>query len=262
MPAETPTEARFAQALGVERSAHEQTAGRVEPLPYGLALHDESLPHVHWANLLWVTARDGVAAADLVADADRLLSDVAHRQLVIEHEALWRTLDDDLTEAGWERDAILYMVHARPPDRMHDLSAVRAVDHDDLITAERRFLRDEPGLDVPDALRQVMRHNRRIGEFLGERCFAVYDGDAVCAYAKLRRRGDVAQIEDVVVLPEHRGRGLGRLVTSAAIAEGLALTPELLFIVADEDDWPKELYERLGFEPAGRMRGYLRPPPS
>ena len=106
-----------------------------------------------------------------------------------------------------------------------------------------------------------MQHNRRIGELLGERCFAAFDGDAVCAYAKLRHRDGVAQVEDVAVAPEHRGAGLGRLVTSAALAAGLALEPELLFIVADEEDWPQELYARLGFEPAGRIRGFLRPPP-
>ena len=27
---------------------------------------------------------------------------------------------------------------------------------------------------------------------------------------------------------------------------------ELVFIVADDDDWPKDLYGRLGFEPIGR----------
>ncbi|MEA2195148.1 MAG: hypothetical protein QOG42_1582, partial [Solirubrobacteraceae bacterium] len=108
----------------------------------------------------------------------------------------------------------------------------------------------------------VLAHNRHIGELLGERCFAAHDGADVRAYAKLRHRDAVAQVEDVAVLPEHRGAGLGRLVTCAALAAGLALEPELLFIVADDEDWPKELYGRLGFVPMGRTRGYLRPPPS
>jgi len=263
VPAETATtDERFARAVASERRAHEQTAGRVEPLRYGQAFLDERLPHVYWANMLWVTARDGVAAAELVADADRILDGCAHRQLAIEHEPLWRALDDELVAGGWQRDAIVYMTHERPPDRMPDLGAVREVGHDDLLAAEDRFMRNEPGTETPEARRQVMAHNRRIGEYLGERCFAAYDGDAVCAYAKLRHRDGVAQVEDVVVLPEHRGTGLGRLVTSAALAAGLACKPELLFIVADDEDWPKELYARLGFEPAGRIRGYLRPPPS
>jgi ribosomal protein S18 acetylase RimI-like enzyme len=211
--------------------------------------------------MLWVSACDGVDASELIADADRILSGFAHRQVVVEHESLWRTLEDDFAAAGWTRDAIVYMSHERPPDRMPDLGAVRRVGHDDVHAAEERFLRDEPGTTTAQARRQVMQHNRRIGELLGERCFAAYDGDSVCAYAKLRHRGAVAQIEDVAVAPEHRGKGLGRLVTSAALAAGLALEPELLFIVADEEDWPKELYGRLGFTVSGRTRGFLRPPP-
>lgn len=255
------TDARLARALAFEHGAREQVAARVEPLRYGWACLDARIPHVHWASMLWVTAHGGVDADELVADADRWCSDVAHRQLVVEHEPLWRVLDDAFAPPAWERETILYMVHERRPDRMPDLTAVREVGHDDILTAEDRFMRDEPGTAAPEARRQVMAHNRRIGEHLGERCFAAYAGDEVCAYAKLRHRDGVAQVEDVVVLPEHRGAGLGRLVTSAALTAGLALEPELLFIVADDEDWPKELYARLGFEPAGRIRGYLRPPP-
>jgi predicted GNAT family acetyltransferase len=107
-----------------------------------------------------------------------------------------------------------------------------------------------------DAGAQIIEHHRDIGALLHERYFAAFDGDAVCAYAKLRHRDGVAQVEDVVVLPEQRGNGLGRLVTTAALAAGMQLAPELLFIAADDDDWPKQLYERLGFEPVGRTRMY------
>ena len=81
-----------------------------------------------------------------------------------------------------------------------------------------------------------------------------------CAYAKLRHRDGVAQVEDVVVLEGHRGAGLGRLVTTAALRAGLECEPELMFIVADDDDWPKDLYGRLGFEAAGRTRMFHRLP--
>jgi ribosomal protein S18 acetylase RimI-like enzyme len=263
VPARTATtDERFARALDFERGAHTRAAARVEELRYGCAYLQPALPHVYWANLLWVTAQHGVGVDELVADAERILGAYEHRQVVVEHESLWRALEDDFAAAGWQREAIVYMAHERPPDRMPDVTTVRVVGHDAVAAAEERFLRGEPGTTTTQARREVMRHNRRIGELLGERCFAAYDGDAVCAYAKLRHRDGVAQVEDVAVAPEHRGAGLGRLVTSAALAAGLALEPELLFIVADEEDWPRELYARLGFEPAGRIRGFLRPPPA
>jgi ribosomal protein S18 acetylase RimI-like enzyme len=80
------------------------------------------------------------------------------------------------------------------------------------------------------------------------------------AYCKLWRRGGVAQVEDVVVLPAARGRGFGRAVVTAAIAAARTMELELLFIVADDDDWPKELYAKLGFQHVGRLRIFDRRP--
>ena len=259
----TTDDAEFARAVAFERSAHAEVCGRVERLRDGFAFLDDSLPLVYYANLLWITATDrGLRADELVADAERLLAPYEHRWIVVEHEPLWRALEYDFLAAGWGLETVVYMSHRRPPDRLGDLAAAREVDRADILPAEQRYLATQPWAAKPDSVRQVIEHHRRIGELLGERCFAAFAGGGVCAFAKLRARDRVAQIEDVAVLQEHRGGGLGRLVTSAALAAAVALEPELLFIVADDADWPQELYGRLGFEPVGRLRAYHRLPPT
>jgi hypothetical protein len=45
--------------------------------------------------------------------------------------------------------------------------------------------------------------------------------------------------------------------TRAALDDGATL----LFIVADEEDWPKYLYGRLGYEVVGTLGVYLRHDP-
>jgi len=70
--------------------------------------------------------------------------------------------------------------------------------------------------------------------------------------------GGVAQIENVVTLEEHRG--LGRAVVLAALAEARAAGCDVVFLQAEADDWPKDLYARLGFEPIGHTSVFLRKP--
>ena len=262
METATTDDRAFARAVSWERRAHEQVAQGVEPLPYGKACFDDALPLVWFANLLWVTAGAGEVGADtLKADADRLLAAFSHRWIVVESEPLWSSLEDEFISAGWGMQTHLFMTHRRPPDRVPPLAAVREVGHEDIRAAEMAFMQSQPWCTTAEPARQVFEHHLRIGTALGERCFAAYDGDDVCAYAKLRHRDAIAQVEDVVVLDAYRGSGLGRLVTTAALVAGLELEPELLFIVADDDDWPKALYERLGFAPAGRTRMFHRLPP-
>ena len=64
--------------------------------------------------------------------------------------------------------------------------------------------------------------------------------------------GTTAEVENVYTAPEERGRGFARALVSRAVQLGVDGGHELTFIVADDFDWPKRLYARLGFEPAGR----------
>jgi ABC-type transporter Mla maintaining outer membrane lipid asymmetry ATPase subunit MlaF len=54
--------------------------------------------------------------------------------------------------------------------------------------------------------------------------------------------------QEVATLPSHRGRGYAKSVVTRAVDVALAAGHEFVFLVADGDAWPKELYRRLGFE--------------
>jgi GNAT superfamily N-acetyltransferase len=78
--------------------------------------------------------------------------------------------------------------------------------------------------------------------FLAER-----DGEAAACCQLLGADG-VGQVEQVYTAAAHRGHGLGSAVVRAAIAASRERGDDLVMIMADADDWPQKLYERLGFE--------------
>src|SRR5262249_44713523 len=83
-------------------------------------------------------------------------------------------------------------------------------------------------------------------------------GAACVLYA----RDGVGQVETVGTRPDARGRGLASAVVLAAVEASKRAGHELTFIVADPEDWPWKLYERLGFERVGVASAFLRRPPS
>ena len=90
------------------------------------------------------------------------------------------------------------------------------------------------------------------------RVLAVLDGGVPVGFALLEHEGDSAEIAQVYVHPGHRGRGIGTALTRAAI--GAAVGVRDLWIVADDEGRPKELYSRLGFRPAWTAVEALRLP--
>jgi ribosomal protein S18 acetylase RimI-like enzyme len=52
------------------------------------------------------------------------------------------------------------------------------------------------------------------------------------------------------------------VVVRAAIAAARERGDDLVTIMADADDWPQKLYERLGFETVDRYLNFTRKPPT
>jgi ribosomal-protein-alanine acetyltransferase len=89
------------------------------------------------------------------------------------------------------------------------------------------------------------------------------DGDdAIVGYAGLRagNRGGDGDIQTVAVAPEHRGKGLGRLLVEALLSEARERLVSAVFLeVRADNDAARGLYASLGFQEIDRRTGYYQP---
>jgi predicted GNAT family acetyltransferase len=83
--------------------------------------------------------------------------------------------------------------------------------------------------------------------------FAAYADEVAVAHADLRSWDGIAEIDSVVTLPDYRNRGYARALVLTAVARARAQHADLVFLLADAEDWPRELYARLGFETVGTI---------
>ncbi len=65
-------------------------------------------------------------------------------------------------------------------------------------------------------------------------------------------------VEDVATLSEARGHGLARSLVLGGVARLRAEGCDLIVIVAGAQDFPRELYGRLGFDVIGAIRRFRR----
>lgn len=240
--------------------------GRVVSAAWGQAFLSPEIERCYDRNFLWVAGDgDGLSAEAMHAHAERLLGGhgMTHRRLLVEPRADAR-LRAGLVRLGYDAGAHLFMVHggARALPEPVAAVAVEEVSIDALTAATERYLLTDPDSDYgrdPRTRAHLLAHHRDYGPIGGaERRFAVVVDGAPVAWARLWRRGDEAQVEDVVCLAPFRGRGYGRAVVVAAVRAALVEGASFVFIVADDEDWPKELYGRLGFAAAGTLGVYQR----
>jgi ribosomal protein S18 acetylase RimI-like enzyme len=249
------------RALAGEHGLIRELSDRIEALPWGFAFFDDAVRGVYHANAVQVTAAEGVSGPEVIDVAERLLAGLAYRRVVVEHEAVLDQVAPAFLQAGWRRRTEIFMEHRREPDRIAVPESVVEIGFEELAASEDTFIAMEPWGGDHHVRAEFIHRNRRASHAGRERIFAAMDEGAPVGWAKLRAlEGGVMQIEDVAVLQHARGLGLGRGVVTAALQAGRAESPPLLFIIADEDDWPKELYARLGFDAIGRVGVFERLP--
>jgi predicted GNAT family acetyltransferase len=260
------TENERQRAIAFMRSLDDRACDRRERFEGGTATLTAELPLVPNLNLLRVDdLRERLSVAELraeaeriAAEADRLGPDLRHRRVVAYDEEIGTRLALGFEPLpDWITERVVLMAWHRPVDRDVDRSHVRQVEEDELQPARERFFRSRGADD--ELVAQELAAARRLAELGDVWAFAAFVADEVGSYCELFTDGSgTAQIRGVATLPEHRGSGLARATVSQALAKSEAVGHELTFLRAVHDDWPKNLYGKLGFDALGMMLRFTR----
>ena len=229
---------------------------------WGRAYLSPSLPLVWDASFLTIE-KPGMGLEEVLALGDQVLGGAgfAHRTIVPCDEADGRRL---LAEAealpGWEKERGVYMVWERDSGR-EPRAEVAERRLDEIEPLRRRlvgeFLPEDPPLGEAEreaTVEQLLALDRRYDAVTSDRWFVAPPRTPASACRLFSRGGTIGQVEEVATVPEARNAGLAQAVVLTALAASRAAGHEVTFLAADADDWPRQLYAKLGFVAVGEVQ--------
>jgi GNAT superfamily N-acetyltransferase len=251
------TTTELARLRAHRRALFARSTRSAERFAHGVAYFTPAHPTKWDLNLLVVEDASQATAEELLAEAERLQAPAGLRHRKIEVHSGGEPLIAAFKAAGWSAERLVIMLRAGADQRGEAPAEVREVEFpavrdlmeqwygEAMSAAEARDLADA---DADTALASGARF------FLTER-------DGLPAACCMLLPGDrVGQVEEVYTAKPFRGHGLASAVVRAAIAAARERGDELIMIMADADDWPQRLYERLGFETVDEYRTFTRKP--
>jgi GNAT superfamily N-acetyltransferase len=252
----------YERAVAFGEALRARCVERVVPFRFGRALFNDSLRLVWDLNLLRVDDPEGATMTALVEEADRLHGEAGHehRHVSVPHDRAGEELAEGFRALGWRSECFLLMDWHGGGTRTADTSDVEEADGAAVRALREMIVREQPWAAREEVVRMVVDASELAGRAGNARHFVVRVDGEVAAAADLYSDGRTAQVEDVATLERHRGRGLASAVVLRAVEEALAAGHDFVFLVADDEDWPKELYARLGFGPLGRTWSFLKTP--
>jgi ribosomal protein S18 acetylase RimI-like enzyme len=211
----------------------------------------------YWAyNIVQVEGDPDVSAADLIKMADEKLASYKHRRVDFLNAEAAESVRGDFDGAGWKATRLVWMHHSQPLPPGPSLE-VEEVDYDAVIELRREWNQEDfPTIDQEDHLETA----KGVSMTRGVRVIASLEEGKPVGFAQVEYIDRDAEVTQVFVSAAHRGSGRGTAITRAAV-ESAVDDVDNLWIIADDEDRPKELYRRLGFRPAWVATEFLRLPP-
>jgi GNAT superfamily N-acetyltransferase len=249
---------QLGQILRFLRDTEEAVCDEVVPTAHGVAMVTPSLPLVWQLNALHVDDTKADAGA-LIREADELQHGFAHRKLVVHDRRLGERLTPALERQGWNVFRLLVMVQHRAPERTAPAGAGAEVERAVGAAALATFRREQPFGWQAAAVRQLAGMDDRYGRAVDARDFASPPDDPACA-CRLYMDAELAQVDEVGTIEARRGRGHASAAVLAASSHAHAAGRSPVFLLTDANDWPQQLYRRLGFDEIGVVHEFLKIP--
>lgn len=241
------------RAIAWRHRLHDVLCDRIEPWALGTHVRATRYPTYYDLNCLRLEHGEAPAEA-LIEAADRLLGDLAHRKIEVEDAALGERLRPAFAGAGWRQDPLLWLILDGEPDAPEG-------EYEEVAFASIRALRATWANDFsPEEIAAFAPVEEEVADRIGGRTFIVRRDGEPAAFVLWNRLGDGAEIRLVFVSPAWRDQGIARMLVGAAVRAARAAGAAYVVIVADDEDSPKLLYERIGFVPAWTMWELTRRP--
>jgi GNAT superfamily N-acetyltransferase len=251
----------LAAALAFDRGLRARAAQETIELPEGLVVLHEQLRSMRYLNSLILDAPlpESFGPDEVAGLADVRLGHLHHRHVVVDDGPAAERLAPELQRRGWTVERTLYMRWTGDADTYAGADLAREISDDELRALQHAIYREDRGghSAVGEALTATLIAGQdAIRASTRARCFGAGIGGAVSASCTLfferpAGEGGIAMIDEVGTLTAHRRQGLGRAVVAAALAAAREAGCAPILVPADAEDWPRGLYERMGFEPLG-----------
>ncbi len=241
-----------ARARAWRGAALEAVCDVMRPWSGGVVARATRFPHYYEYNLVRVTGRPLLGVEELQAFADHALAGLGHRRLDFDLVDAAEPLRPAFEANGWRTLRLLVMHHNGFVPPAPEIPVVE-VPYEGVRELRRAWLAEDFAEPVSDSF---FDQAREVSQMLGARVLAVHVRGEPVAFAQIEFIGSGAEISEVYVRADHRGRGLGTAITVAAIHHVREAAD--IWIGADDEDRPKRLYARLGFRPATTMMQFTR----
>jgi ribosomal protein S18 acetylase RimI-like enzyme len=252
----------FQRAIDFLVRIEERSYTSKEQTPWGPAFFNDRFPSKYDLNYVHVEKAGDPDSIRSAVDEIQGRAGLSHRKIQTSDASVGAALAPAFKGYGWMVERLVVMAHSlegsTPEPREEARVEVKEMAFEELRPSLMRWELEEA--KHPERVARQLVDSRTLTEkAVSPRYFAGSLKGRIAGWCELYVEDGTAQIESVCTFTEFRNHGVARGVILRALKEGQEASCDFSFLIADDEDWPKELYKRLGYKELGYLYDFTQP---